>query len=116
MTLADRVLYAAFDSTVMSAEEAAAQISDGANVGMSGVTGAGSPKAVPLALARRIDDLDRDGIQVRDRPLDRSLDGARAEAAPYFGGVIGAHVDEPAPTMSIPVLSITTFDSSAAGE
>ncbi|WP_245265157.1 acetyl-CoA hydrolase/transferase family protein [Microvirga flocculans] len=38
----------------MSAEEAAALIPSGINVGMSGFTGAGYPKAVPLALARRI--------------------------------------------------------------
>jgi succinyl-CoA:acetate CoA-transferase len=40
----------------MSAEEAAALIPNGANVGMSGFTGAGYPKAVPHALARRIMD------------------------------------------------------------
>jgi acyl-CoA hydrolase len=39
---------------VMSAEEAAALIEPGSNVGMSGFTGAGYPKAVPTALARRI--------------------------------------------------------------
>ncbi|MBN1174379.1 MAG: acetyl-CoA hydrolase/transferase family protein [Micromonosporaceae bacterium] len=38
----------------MSAEEAAQFIQPGANVGMSGFTGAGYPKAVPQALARRM--------------------------------------------------------------
>lgn len=42
---------------VMSAEEAAALIPAGANVGMSGFTGAGYPKAVPQALAKRIEAL-----------------------------------------------------------
>ena len=40
----------------MSAEEAAALIPAGANIGMSGFTGAGHPKAVPAALVRRIAD------------------------------------------------------------
>jgi len=39
----------------MSAEAAAALIPSGANVGMSGFTGAGYPKAVPQALAARIE-------------------------------------------------------------
>jgi succinyl-CoA:acetate CoA-transferase len=39
----------------MSADEAASLVPNGANVGMSGFTGAGYPKAVPLALARRIE-------------------------------------------------------------
>lgn len=36
----------------MSADEAAALIRHGDNVGMSGFTGAGYPKVVPAALAR----------------------------------------------------------------
>ena len=55
MSLADRVLHPALLERVMSADEAAALIPAGANVGMSGFTGAGYPKAVPLALARRIE-------------------------------------------------------------
>ena len=39
---------------VMSADEAAALIQPGANIGMSGFTGAGYPKEVPAALVRRI--------------------------------------------------------------
>ncbi|TPE60625.1 acetyl-CoA hydrolase/transferase family protein [Sandaracinobacter neustonicus] len=39
----------------MSAEDAAALISNGTTVGMSGFTGSGYPKAVPLALAARIE-------------------------------------------------------------
>ncbi|KLR57320.1 acetyl-CoA hydrolase [Diaphorobacter sp. J5-51] len=39
----------------MSAAEAAALIPAGANIGMSGFTGAGYPKQVPLALAARIE-------------------------------------------------------------
>jgi succinyl-CoA:acetate CoA-transferase len=40
----------------MSADDAAALIPPGANVGMSGFTGAGYPKAIPAALARRIEE------------------------------------------------------------
>lgn len=41
-------------SKVMSSEEAAALIPSGATVGMSGFTGSGYPKDIPLALAQRI--------------------------------------------------------------
>ena len=50
-----RVMSAALRSRIMSADEAASLVPNGANVGMSGFTGAGYPKAVPLALARRIE-------------------------------------------------------------
>eukprot|EP01034_Spumella_vulgaris_P038596 gene38596-47665_t len=55
MTLAERVRYPDFHSRIMTAQEAAALIPAGANVGMSGFTGAGYPKAIPLALAKRIE-------------------------------------------------------------
>ena len=61
MSLADRVRHPDFLQRVMSADEAAALIPAGANVGMSGFTGAGYPKAVPLALARRIEALHAQG-------------------------------------------------------
>ncbi|MDO6804349.1 hypothetical protein Q4595_18015, partial [Wenyingzhuangia sp. 1_MG-2023] len=41
----------------MSAEDAAALIPAGSTVGMSGFTGAGYPKAIPAALADRIEKL-----------------------------------------------------------
>lgn len=44
----------ALKSRVMGAEDAAALIQDGTTVGMSGFTGSGYPKAVPLALAAHI--------------------------------------------------------------
>ena len=61
MSLADRVLYPDFLSRTMTADEAAALIPAGAHVGMSGFTGAGYPKAVPGALARRIESLNAQG-------------------------------------------------------
>lgn len=51
---ATRVLCAELKDKITSATEAAALIPAGANVGMSGFTGAGYPKAVPHALAERI--------------------------------------------------------------
>ena len=56
-----RILYKPFLSKIMSAEEAAALIPSGVNVGMSGFTGAGYPKAVPLALAKHIMDANLTG-------------------------------------------------------
>ena len=49
-----RIRNLALRSKIMSAEQAAALIPRGANVGMSGFTGAGYPKEVPLALAERM--------------------------------------------------------------
>ena len=51
--MADRILNKALKAKVMSAEAAAALIPNGAVIGMSGFTGAGYPKAVPIALAKR---------------------------------------------------------------
>ena len=50
-----RIQHEGLRSKIMSAEAAAALIQPGFNVGMSGFTGAGYPKAVPLALAQRIE-------------------------------------------------------------
>jgi succinyl-CoA:acetate CoA-transferase len=54
MSESNRILCAALRGKVMSADEAAALVPSGVNVGMSGFTGAGYPKAVPSALAKRI--------------------------------------------------------------
>ena len=48
-----RVLNKSLQNKIMAAEEAAALIPNGSVVGMSGFTGAGYPKAVPVALAKR---------------------------------------------------------------
>ena len=52
MSLAERIQNAALHAKIMSAAQAAQLIPVGANVGMSGFTGAGYPKAVPQALAQ----------------------------------------------------------------
>jgi succinyl-CoA:acetate CoA-transferase len=53
MTDRSRIRCKAVADKVVSAEEAAAFISPGDRVGMSGFTGSGHPKAVPAALVRR---------------------------------------------------------------
>ena len=50
-----RILHPGLRQKIMSAEEAAALIQHGDHVGMSGFTSSGYPKAVPPALARRIE-------------------------------------------------------------
>jgi len=54
MTELSHLRVKAFADKIMSAEEAAAFIPAGSNVGMSGFTGAGYPKAVPGALVDRM--------------------------------------------------------------
>jgi succinyl-CoA:acetate CoA-transferase len=51
-----RVLNPALEHMIMSAAEAAALIRTGDQIGMSGFTGSGYPKAVPIELAHRISD------------------------------------------------------------
>ncbi len=57
----DRIRSPLFRDKIRSAEEAASLIRSGMNVGMSGFTGAGYPKAVPAALAKRINDANAAG-------------------------------------------------------
>jgi succinyl-CoA:acetate CoA-transferase len=69
----------------MSAEAAAALIPAGANVGMSGFTGSGHPKAVPQALAKRMDTLRAAGEAFQiglwtGASTAPELDGALAQA------------------------------------
>jgi succinyl-CoA:acetate CoA-transferase len=63
--MADRVLCPELAHRIVSAEEAAALIPSGVNVGMSGFTGSGHPNAVPIALARRIEAANARGERFR---------------------------------------------------
>jgi succinyl-CoA:acetate CoA-transferase len=65
MTQESRIHAASLRGKVMSAEEAAALIPPSVNVGMSGFTGAGYPKAVPQALASRIEAANRAGQKLK---------------------------------------------------
>ncbi len=70
---------------VMSAQDAALLINSGSTVGMSGFTGSGYPKAVPLALAARMEEKRAAGETFRLRvwtgaSTGPELDGALAKA------------------------------------
>ncbi len=82
---AGRIALASLQAKVMSAEAAAALIDPSSTVGMSGFTGSGYPKAVPLALAKRIEDEHAAGNPFRLRvwtgaSTGPELDGALAKA------------------------------------
>ena len=55
-TTTTRILNPKLERKIMSAETAAGLIQSGDQIGMSGFTGSGYPKAVPLQLAHRIAD------------------------------------------------------------
>lgn len=80
-----RIQNSALRSRVMSAEAAARLIDNYSTVGMSGFTGSGYPKTVPLALAARIEDEYAAGREFRVRmwtgaSTGPELDGALAKA------------------------------------
>ncbi len=80
-----RVLCPKLQPKIMSAAEAAALIPSGARVGMSGFTGSGYPKDVPLALARRIEAAHAEGQPFKisvwtGASTAPELDGALAKA------------------------------------
>ena len=75
----DRVRCKALHDKIVSAEEAAALIKPGMNIGASGFTPAGYPKAVPLALAKR---MAQDPFKINlwtGASVGKELDGALAE-------------------------------------
>ncbi|OIQ76697.1 succinyl-CoA:coenzyme A transferase [mine drainage metagenome] len=81
----DRIACAALRSRIMSADEAAALIKPGSTLGLSGFTGSGYPKAVPLALAARMEAQRAAGNPLRVRvwtgaSTGPELDGALAKA------------------------------------
>src|SRR5690606_21993812 len=78
----ERIAHAGLASRLMSAEQAAALIQPGMAVGMSGFTGAGYPKAVPKALASRIEAAHGRGEQFAIRIL------TGASTAPELDGVL----------------------------
>lgn len=75
----DRVRNKALHDRIVTAEEAAAIIKPGMNIGASGFTPAGYPKAVPLALAKRIE---KEKFKINlwtGASVGKELDGALAE-------------------------------------
>ena len=84
MSVTSRIQHEGLRQRLMTAEAAAALIPSGANVGMSGFTGAGYPKAVPQALAARIGRLHAEGQAFRiglwtGASTAPELDGALAQ-------------------------------------
>jgi len=80
-----RIECQALKSKVMPADQAASLIDSGSTVGMSGFTGSGYPKAVPLALAQRIEAAHAAGDRFRvsvwtGASTGPELDGALAKA------------------------------------
>src|SRR5215212_10901294 len=80
-----RIRHPALARKVVPAYAAAAMIGPGATVGMSGFTGAGYPKEVPLALAERIVEANASGTRFRinvwtGASTAPELDGALAAA------------------------------------
>ena len=61
--MSTRIANAAFAAKVTDAQAAAAMIKDGDKIGVSGFTGSGYPKALPAALAQRIDAAHQRGEQ-----------------------------------------------------
>ncbi len=61
MADSSRIRCPALREKIMPADAAAALIPPGVNIGMSGFTGAGYPKAVPGALAQRIQEANQRG-------------------------------------------------------
>jgi succinyl-CoA:acetate CoA-transferase len=74
-----RVLNSRLAKKIMSAEEAAALIKSGDQIGMSGFTGSGYPKAVPTELARLIG--------------DANLRGGKFQVSVFTGASTGPELD-----------------------
>ena len=83
--MSNRILRPELKQRIMSADDAAALIENGQTVGMSGFTGSGYPKAVPMALAARIEAEHAAGRPMRVKvwtgaSTGPELDGALAKA------------------------------------
>ena len=87
-TPADRVLNTALAKKIMSADEAAALIRSGDQVGMSGFTGSGYPKAVPIELARHISDANFRGQKFQVSVFTGASTGPELDGALAMAGGI----------------------------
>ena len=98
MTDRSRIQCKAIADKVISAEGAAALISPGDRIGMSGFTGSGHPKAVPAALVRR-------AVAAAARGDHFAVSVWTASAAPQLGGALAAvdGIDLRMPYQSDPV-------------
>ena len=92
-SVSSRVLNSSLAQRVMSAEDAAALINSGTRIGMSGFTGSGYPKAVPLALARRISDANLRGQKFQVSIFTGASTGPELDGALAMAG--GIHLRLP---------------------
>ena len=83
-----RVLNPNLAQRIMSPEEAAALIQSGDQIGMSGFTGSGYPKAVPMQLARRISDAHFRGEKFRVSVFTGASTGPELDGALAMAGGI----------------------------
>ncbi|HMK22036.1 MAG TPA: hypothetical protein VK466_06855 [Terriglobales bacterium] len=88
-----RVLNPALAQKIMSAVEAAALIRCGDQVGMSGFTGSGYPKAVPIELARRIAEANLRGLKFQVSVFTGASTGPELDGALAMAG--GIHLRLP---------------------
>ena len=88
-----RVLNPEMAQKIMSADDAAALIQSGDQVGMSGFTGSGYPKAVPIALARRIADANFRGQKFQVSVFTGASTGPELDGALAMAG--GIHLRLP---------------------
>ena len=90
---ATRVLNSNLERKIMSAEEAAALIRSGDQIGMSGFTGSGYPKAVPIELAHRIADAHFHGQKFQVSVFTGASTGPELDGALAMAG--GIHLRLP---------------------
>jgi succinyl-CoA:acetate CoA-transferase len=83
-----RVLNKALAQRTMSGEEAAALIQPGSQIGMSGFTGSGYPKAVPMALARRVADAHLRGEKFKVNVFTGASTGPELDGALAMSGAM----------------------------
>ncbi len=88
-----RVLNSKLESKIMSAEEAAALIRSGDQIGMSGFTGSGYPKTVPIELAHRIADAHFHGQKFQVSVFTGASTGPELDGALAMAG--GIHLRLP---------------------
>jgi succinyl-CoA:acetate CoA-transferase len=87
--MAERIMNSALKAKVMPAEAAAALIPNGATLGVSGFTGAGYPKAVPTALAKRAGDERKRGNPFKVNILSGASTGPDLDQAMCLTEAIG---------------------------
>jgi succinyl-CoA:acetate CoA-transferase len=88
-----RVLNSRLAQRIMSAEEAAALINSGDQIGMSGFTGSGYPKVVPIELAHRIADAHFHGQKFQVSVFTGASTGPELDGALALAG--GIHLRLP---------------------